>query len=54
MHPELWPEMGKSGRKIVEEHYNIRKLNKKLMEIFQDLLYMRFPIKNRLHDYLLE
>lgn len=37
-HPEIWPEMGKSGRKFVEEHYDIRKLNQKLVRIYQDLI----------------
>ena len=37
-HPELWPEMGRKGRKYVEEHYDIDKLNDRLAEIYQRLL----------------
>jgi len=38
LHPEIWPEMGRAGRKYVEEHYDIKKLNKKLVKIYEDLL----------------
>jgi len=37
-HPELWPEMGRYGRKFVEERYNIKKLNQQLVEIYQNLI----------------
>jgi len=37
-HPEIWPEMGRAGRKFVEEHYDINKLNKRLVEIYQKLI----------------
>jgi glycosyltransferase involved in cell wall biosynthesis len=37
-HPELWPEMGRAGRKFVEERYEIRKLNRRLVEIYEALL----------------
>jgi colanic acid/amylovoran biosynthesis glycosyltransferase len=37
-HSELWPEMGRKGRKYVEEHYDIDKLNDRLVEIYQRLL----------------
>lgn len=37
-HPNLWPEMGWTGRKFVEEHYDIRKLNRRLVEIYEALL----------------
>lgn len=36
-HPELCKEMGKKGKMIVEENFNINKLNKKLEKIFQEL-----------------
>ena len=36
--PELWPEMGRYGRKFVEERYNIKKLNQQLVEIYQNLI----------------
>jgi len=37
-HPEIWPDMGQYGRKFVEEHYDINKLNQRLVEIFQNLI----------------
>lgn len=37
-HPELWPEMGRAGRAYVEEHYDIDKLNDRLVKIYQKLL----------------
>ena len=36
--PERWPEMGKEGRRHVENHYEINKLNDRLVEVFQQLL----------------
>jgi len=37
-HPEIWPDMGKAGRKFIEERYDINKLNKRLVEIYCALL----------------
>jgi len=37
-HPELWPEMGRYGRNFVEENYDIKKLNQRLVNIYQELL----------------
>lgn len=37
-HPEIWPEMGRAGRKYVEKHYDIDKLNDRLEEIFEELI----------------
>jgi len=37
-HPEIWPDMGKYERKFVEEKYDIKKLNQKLVEIYQNLV----------------
>ena len=37
-HPELWPKFGRSGKKFVEEHFDIKKLNRRLAEIYQSLL----------------
>jgi colanic acid/amylovoran biosynthesis glycosyltransferase len=37
-HPELWPKMGKYGRKYVEEKYDIKKLNQRLVKIYNALL----------------
>lgn len=42
LHPEVWPKMGKAGRKYVEEHYDIKKLNKRLVKIYEDLLSESF------------
>ncbi len=36
--PEVWPDMGRAGRAYVEEHYNVNKLNDRLVEIYQQLL----------------
>ena len=37
-HPELWSEMGRYGREFVEKHYDIKKLNRRLVEIYQSLI----------------
>jgi colanic acid/amylovoran biosynthesis glycosyltransferase len=37
-HSELWPAMGKKGRTYVEQHYDIDKLNDRLVEIYQQLV----------------
>lgn len=37
-HPEIWPEMGRAGREFVEKHYDIKKLNHRLVEIYQNLI----------------
>ncbi|MBI4229115.1 MAG: hypothetical protein HY693_05255, partial [Deltaproteobacteria bacterium] len=34
-HPELWHEMGRAGRGFIEENYEIRKLNRRLLEIYE-------------------
>ena len=41
-HPEIWPEMGRYGRKFVEEKYDIKKLNQKLVEIYQKLIEEKY------------
>ncbi len=33
-HSELWPQMGRAGRKFVEERYDIRQLNARLLELY--------------------
>ena len=38
MHPEIWPEMGRKGREFVEQNFDIRKLNLKLINIYYSLL----------------
>lgn len=42
-HPEIWPDMGRAGRAMVEQHYNIYKLNRRLEEIYEALLAGRMP-----------
>ncbi len=37
-HPETWPEMGKAGRRFVEAHYNIDRLNDRLARICENLI----------------
>lgn len=37
-HPELWPEIGRCGRKFIEERYDIQKLNQRLVKIYDALL----------------
>jgi len=37
-HQERWPEIGLAGRIYVEEHFNINKLNDRLVELYQKLL----------------
>jgi colanic acid/amylovoran biosynthesis glycosyltransferase len=36
--PEIWPAMGRAGRVMVEEHYDINKLSGELVDIYQNLL----------------
>jgi colanic acid/amylovoran biosynthesis glycosyltransferase len=37
-HPGLWQKMGIAGRKYVEKHYDINKLNDRLEEIYKELI----------------
>ena len=37
-HPEIWPKMGKAGRTYVERHYDIEKLNERLVLLYERLL----------------
>ncbi|NJO39266.1 MAG: colanic acid biosynthesis glycosyltransferase WcaL [Cyanobacteria bacterium CRU_2_1] len=37
-HPEIWATMGRAGRAYVEEHYNLQKLNDRLVDVYQRLL----------------
>ena len=41
-HPEIWPEMGRYGRKHVEEKYDIKKLNQQLVKIYQNLIEEKY------------
>lgn len=36
--PQSWPEMGAAGRRHIETHYNIHKLNDRLVVLYQKLL----------------
>jgi colanic acid/amylovoran biosynthesis glycosyltransferase len=37
-HPDVWANMGREGRKIIEKRFDIARLNKKLVRIYADLL----------------
>jgi colanic acid/amylovoran biosynthesis glycosyltransferase len=37
-HQELWTQMGRTGREFVKKYYDIKKLNKKLITIYQSLI----------------
>ena len=37
MHPEAWPEMGRTGREFVECKYHIGKLNEDLLKIYRQV-----------------
>lgn len=37
-HPEIWEQMGKSGRAYVEKHYDMNTLNDELVAIYQQVL----------------
>lgn len=37
-HPERWPEMGRAGRRYVEEKFDINKLNDRLVDLYRQLL----------------
>lgn len=41
--PELWAEMGQAGRKYVEQHYDIDKLNDQLVRLYRRLLERELP-----------
>ncbi|MGB3694520.1 MAG: glycosyltransferase, partial [Spirulinaceae cyanobacterium] len=38
VHADIWPEMGQQGQAYVESHYDINRLNKQLIETYQQLL----------------
>jgi colanic acid/amylovoran biosynthesis glycosyltransferase len=42
-HPELRFSMGQNGRRFVEEHYDVDKLNDRLVRIYQELLDGELP-----------
>lgn len=41
--PETWPEMGRKGRAFVEDHFDVRKLNRRLVSIYEDVIAGRSP-----------
>jgi colanic acid/amylovoran biosynthesis glycosyltransferase len=45
--PELRFAMGQNGRRFVEEHYDVDKLNDRLVRIYQQLLAGELPTDNR-------
>ncbi len=40
-HPSVWPEMGKKGRNMVKEYYDINKLNDELVNIYHDMQFRK-------------
>ena len=36
--PERWPAMGRAGRAFVEQRYNIRALNERLVDIYREVI----------------
>jgi len=36
-HPEVWPEIGRQGRRFVEARYDIRRLTEQLVGLYRDL-----------------
>jgi len=41
--PHLWPEMGRAGRKFVEEKFDARRLNERLICIYHNVIAGRKP-----------
>lgn len=41
--PNLWPQMGQAGRRFVEENYDIRILNTRLLDIYRQLIDRKQP-----------
>jgi colanic acid/amylovoran biosynthesis glycosyltransferase len=37
-HPELWPAMGRAGRKHMETHYDIRRLNSQQVRLYTRMI----------------
>lgn len=40
--PEIWPEIGRAGRKFVEQYFNINNLNYRLMKLYKELIREAF------------
>jgi len=41
--PQVWPEMGRAGRRLVEEKFDVRRLNERLVRIYENVLAGRPP-----------
>ena len=41
--PQLWPEMGRAGRRYVEDHYNLDTQNERLIDIYREMLDKTLP-----------
>lgn len=50
-HSEIWPEMGRCGRKFVEEKYDIKRLNQRLVKIYKALLSDNTDMLGKLRRY---
>lgn len=37
-HPGIWPDLGKSGRKHVDVHFNFNQLMEKQVQLYKDVL----------------
>lgn len=37
-HPEAWPQMGRAGRRHVEEHYDCEKLSRQVVDIYRETI----------------
>ncbi len=38
-HPEAWPELGRRGRRHMEEHYEIQKANRELADLYRRVIH---------------
>ncbi len=47
--PKLWLEMGKAGRRYIEQNYNIEKLNYQLIDLYQELLVQKYNDKQEIY-----
>ena len=47
-HPETWPAMGRAGRKFVEEHFDVRKLNLQLTDLYETTIEAYSGVKRTL------
>jgi colanic acid/amylovoran biosynthesis glycosyltransferase len=47
LRPKIWSKMGEAGRKFVERHYDINKLNDKLVNIFDQITQSKQPLEKQ-------